>query len=188
MIDVTTPVGDGRLMGEVSAGSADAFAELYDRYCHRAYSVALSVCRDDGRAQDAVQEAFLAVWKGRASYHPQQGRVAAWLLAVVRYRAIDLARHNERHEARRASDEQLERHAGPDDPIKETIDQDDAARLRASLELLPDVQQQVITLAFYGQLSNAEIAAQLGLPPGTVKGRMRLGLQKLRTNVDQAVA
>jgi RNA polymerase sigma-70 factor (ECF subfamily) len=171
---------DPELMLEVSAKSVEAFGELYDRYCDRAYRVARSICRDDGGAQDAVQEAFLSVWRNRASYQSQRGTVAAWLLATVRYRAIDLMRINGKHLARGAEEAQLEAHPAPDDVPEKAIHRDEAGRLRARLSMLPDAQQEVITLAYYGQLSHIEIAAQLGLPTGTVKGRMRLGLQKLR--------
>ena len=106
----------------------------------------------------------------------------------MRYRAIDLARSHGRHEHRRAGDEQLEQHAGPDDLPQDTINRDGAEKLHACLALLPVLQEQVITLAFYGQLSHTEIAIQLDLPPGTVKGRMRLGLQKLRADIDQPAA
>lgn len=170
------------LMGEVDAGSLQAFGQLYDRYCNRAYRLAHSVCRDDGRAEDAVQEAFLAVWNSPASYRADRGTVAAWLLTVVRYRAIDLARRNARHELGRTDGGLLDLNGAPEaeDLIERAISRDDARNLRASLAELPDVQQEVIALAFYGELSHTEIAAQLQLPTGTVKGRMRLGLEKLR--------
>ncbi|MDQ6834672.1 MAG: sigma-70 family RNA polymerase sigma factor [Actinomycetota bacterium] len=180
--------GDSELMGEVSAGSVEAFAELYDRFCNRAYGVAFSVCRDDGRAQDAVQEAFLSLWKSRANYRPHQGTVAAWLLTVVRYRAIDLTRRNGNHATRWASEDRLDERPAPDDVSEKIIQREDATRLQASLARLPDEQQEVITLAYYGQLSHSEIATRLDLPAGTVKGRMRLGLQKLRASIGQAAA
>jgi RNA polymerase sigma-70 factor (ECF subfamily) len=183
-----TEIRDRQLIREASAGNVESFGELYDRYCDRAYRVAVSVCRDDGCAQDATQEAFLAVWKSAGSYRPQQGTVAAWLLTIVRYRAIDLARRNDRHDTRRASDDELDQRAAPDDVYESAVEHDDVRRLQTSLTLLPDAQQEVITLAFYGELSHTEIAARLGLPAGTIKGRMRLGLQKLRASLDQAVA
>ena len=175
-------LGDCELMAEVSAGSVESFGDLYDRYCDRAYRVAWAVCRDDGRAQEAVQDGFLAVWKSRAGFRPQRGTVAAWLLTMVRHRAIDLARSNGKHAARRASDRQLDELPATDDPVEDVVRRDDAQRLQEALARLPDAQAEVITLAYYGQLSHAEIAAQLSLPPGTVKGRMRLGLQKLRAD------
>lgn len=176
-------LGDRELMAKVSAGSVESFSDLYDRYCDRAYRVAWSVCRDDGRAQEAVQDGLLAVWKSRASYRPQQGTVAAWLLTMVRHRAIDLARSNGKHAVRRASNYQLDGLPAANDPVEAAaVKRDDAQRLQEALARLPDAQAEVITLAYYGQLSHTEIGAQLGLPTGTVKGRMRLGLNKLRAD------
>lgn len=179
---------DSRLMSDVDAGSVAAFAELYDRFCHRAYAVAFSVCRDEGRAQDAVQEAFLSLWKRPSGYCSHRGTVAAWLLTVVRYRAIDLARSDGNHAARRAGDDQLSHHPALDDVSETVVQHDSAEHLLRSLVILSDEQREVITLAYYGQLTHTEIATQLGVPCGTVKGRMRLGLRKLRATTDQAVA
>ncbi len=147
-------------MSEICAGRVEALVELYDRYCDRAYRVAISVCGDENRAQAAVREVFLSVWRSRASYRPQSGSVAAWLLSSVRYQTIDL----------------------------EAVHRDQSDPLVASLAVLPDAQQEVIALAYYGELSHTEIAAQLKLPIGTVKGRMRLGLQKLRSSDERQVA
>lgn len=180
------PLSDRLLMDAVDAGRPDAFAQLYDRYCDRAYRLAFSVCRDDGCAQDAVQEAFLSVWKSRASYRPHRGTVAAWLLTVVRYRAIDLTRRNARHEVCRTGGDLLELRPGPQDTTEAVIGRDNARSLRASLAQLPEVQQEVIALAFYGQLTHTEIANHLQVPAGTVKGRMRLGMEKLRANLEQS--
>jgi RNA polymerase sigma-70 factor (ECF subfamily) len=177
---------DDRLMGEIASGSAAAFEELYDRFHSRAHRVAWSVCRDDGRAEDAVQEAFVTVWNNAGAYRVERGALASWLLALVRYRAIDVARANTKHAGQRAGEETTALHSVADVLADGVADRDGAARLKALLQLLPDAQQEVITLAFYGQLSHAEIAAQLSLPPGTVKGRMRLGLQRLRANIDEA--
>ena len=176
---------DQALMAAEGAESVDAFGELYDRYFDRAYRVARTVCRDDDRAQDAVQDAFLSVWRTRASYQTQRGSVAAWLLTTVRYRAIDLMRGSGRHLARRADEDRLEAHLASDDVADRVIHRDEAARLKARLAMLPEAQQEVITLAYYGELSHTEIATHLGLPAGTVKGRMRLGLQKLRDTLDR---
>jgi RNA polymerase sigma-70 factor, ECF subfamily len=175
-------------MAKVNAGSVDSFGDLYDRYCDRAYGIARAVCRDDGRAQEAVQEGFMSVWNRGASYRPQQGPVAAWLLTVVRHRAIDIERRNRRQVSRLATDDRPEHRSSFEDPLTTVIKRDDAERLQASLAMLPDAQAEVITLAFYGQLSHTEIAAQLGLPAGTVKGRMRLGMKKLRADIIQAAA
>jgi RNA polymerase sigma-70 factor (ECF subfamily) len=171
---------DGDLMTRAQAGSTDAFGELFDRYRERSYRVSSSVCHDVGRAEDAVQEAFLSIWRNRDTYRAQQGTVAAWLLAVVRYRAIDAARRNDRHASRRADDDGLERQPAPDDVADQVHARADASRLGPLLARIPVLQREVIALAFYGGLTHVEIAARLGLPPGTVKGRMRLGLNRLR--------
>jgi RNA polymerase sigma-70 factor (ECF subfamily) len=182
------PLSDGELMANVSAGSVESFVDLYDRYCNRAYRVARAVCHDDGRAQEAVQDGFLVVWNSRADYRSQQGSVAAWLLTVVRYRAIDAARSNHRHASRRADDDQLTQRSAGEDPSETVVRHEQARRVHASLATLPDAQAEVITLAYYGQLTHTEIAAQLGVPRGTVKGRMRLGLQKLRVDLEPVAA
>ncbi len=184
----SSEIRDRQLISEVSAGNIEAFGELYDLYCNRAYSVALAVCCDNGRAQEAVQDAFLSVWRSAAGYRPQRGTVAAWLLTIVRYRAIDLARRKDSQDIHMASDAWLDACAAPDDVHNTAVKREEARQLRAALTALPDAQQEVITLAFYGQLSHTEIATQLRLPSGTIKGRMRLGLETLSANLDRAVA
>lgn len=179
---------DRRLIERIAAGNADALGDLYDRYCARAYRVARSVCRDDGRAEDAVQEAFLSVWRTSGAYRPQMGTVAAWLLSVVRNRAIDLSRRNGRHADRRTGADLLDAKPAAIDVAAEAVASADAPRLRALLEQIPEAQREVIVLAFYGHLTHLEIADHLDLPPGTVKGRMRLGLQKLRLDIEEAIA
>jgi RNA polymerase sigma-70 factor (ECF subfamily) len=173
---------DAQLMAETVSGSGEAFAELYSRYHGRAYKVAQSVCRDRERSEDAVQEAFAAIWRGRAKYEPTRGTVARWLLMLVRYRAIDVARENQKHALRRASEESVDIRPAPGDIVETIIARDDAADLRSQLARLPDLQREVVVLAYYGELTHSEIAITLGLPAGTVKGRMRLGIHKLRAD------
>jgi RNA polymerase sigma-70 factor, ECF subfamily len=179
---------DDLLMLRVRGGSVDAFAELYDRYSARAYRLARSICHDQGRAEDAIQEAFLSIWKSRASYQCQRGTVAAWLLTTVRHRAIDITRRDHRHASRRAAEQTLAAHPASGALADQVTHRDEAERLRSLLTRLPDAQREVITLAFYGELTHAEIAAALGLPAGTIKGRMRLGLHKLRASIDLTAA
>jgi len=177
--------GDAGLMQQVADGSLDAFEELYGRYSNRAYRVAWSICQEVGLAEDAVQESFLAVWQKRDSFQPALGSVAAWLLSVVRHRAIDVLRRHGQHSARRADEDALQDHRSPGGPTEDLLAHSHAANMGTLLRALPDLQREVIVLAFYGQLTHTEIAAHLKLPPGTVKGRMRLGLHKLRDDIDE---
>lgn len=170
-------------MEQIQAGSQDALGELYDRYCDRAYRIAFVVCSRADLAEEAVQDAFLSIWKSRGTYSPRRGTVAAWLLSCVRYRAIDVVRRTSARVQRQAGIENLDDHADPEDTAARVESRVEATRVRALLERLPDSQREVITLAFYGGLSHSEIATQLAVPSGTVKGRMRLGLHKLRTSL-----
>jgi len=179
---------DNQVMADVKAGSVDALGVLYDRYCDRAYRIARSVCRDDGRAQEAVQETFISIWTTRATYQPQRGKVAAWVLTIARHRAIDIARRNQPHAAHRASDQHLATLPAPCSVAELVAQRAQARDLQGLLAKLPDAQLEVITLAFYGQLTHTEIAEHLQLPAGTVKGRMRLGLQRLRGDIDRVAS
>ena len=171
---------DVELMAEVATGSTDAFAALYDRYCDRAYRVARSVCRDDGHAEDAVQEAFISIWRRRASYEAGRGTVAAYVLSIARNRAIDAVRRDGKHATHRAGEHMLENRPAPEDVAEQAAAIADQPRLLDQIRQLPREQQEVIALAFYGELTHTEIADQLALPPGTVKSRIRLGLSRLR--------
>jgi RNA polymerase sigma-70 factor, ECF subfamily len=180
---------DNELMKRIQAGSHEAFAQLYDRYSARAYRVARVVSVDAWLAEEAVQEGFVAIWKARATYRPERETAAPWLMTVVRHRAIDVNRRNQTVQSRRAGDDaSLEGHRSRDDVAAEAAVRVDARDLKALLERLPDAQREVIVLAFYGELTHTEIAAELDLPIGTVKGRMRLGLHKIRGALEQSVA
>lgn len=175
-------------MDQVRAGSVDALNELYDRYGSRAYRIARSVCRDPQGAEDAVQDAFLSVWNERASYDPRRGTSRAWIFTLVYHSAIAVVRRDRRHASRRMSVEALESCAAAVDVASQSVSRVDARTLRRHLAELPAAQREVITLAYFGQLSQREIAAHLGLPAGTIKSRMRLGLEKLRDVVEPLVA
>lgn len=174
-------------MRRMAGGSIPAFEELYDRYGSRAYCVARKICRDEHRAEEAVQEGFTSVWRNRKSYQPDRGAPAAWLLTLTRNRAIDVARRHGNHAKHRAGEDAIESQRAPGDVAERAVTLADAAAVRARLHALPHTQKEVIALAFYGQLTHSEIATELDIPSGTVKGRMRLGLQKLRTSTMQAV-
>lgn len=177
---------DDQLMVDVQAGDAVAFGVLYDRFDRRAFGLALSFSRDRLGAEEAVQDAFLAVWRSRALYRPDRGPVAAWLLTVVRHRAIDVARRGAGHAQRRADEQLLDGVASPGDLAEQAAVRADASHLHGLLARLPDAQREVVALAYFGQLTHSEIAGRLGVPAGTVKGRMRLALDKLRAELESA--
>jgi RNA polymerase sigma-70 factor, ECF subfamily len=175
---------DAALMLEVQAGEHFALGELYDRFAQRAFRTALSVCRDRDCAQDAVQDAFVSMWTSRATYQPDRGSVVGWAMSIVRNRAIHLARRRSLAARREDGPGRLDDQPAPDDVPSDFATDAKAAELAALLARLPPAQRQVIRLGFYDGLTHHEIARQLTLPPGTVKGRMRLGLTKLRSQLD----
>ena len=177
---------DRALMLRIRDDDADAFGELYDRYASLAFRVARSVCHDVSRAEEAVQEGFLSVWRGRMRYRPESGSVKGWALTIVRHQAIDFVRRDAAD--RRPELVELATPA-PDtespSPPDAVIAQSEGKALRAFMDRLPEAQAEVISLAFFGGLTHSEIAEQLALPPGTVKGRMRLGMHKLRADMEE---
>ena len=178
---VAVDLDDAELMLRVQADDQDAFGALFDRFATRALGVAYAVAGDRTRAEDTVQEAFLSIWRSRATFRPELGSVSSWVMGIVRHRALDSARSNGRHDSRRADDERIEEHfQAPGNVEQAAGERDEATRLRDTLTRLPAAQREVIALAYYGELSTTEIATHLSLPLGTIKGRMRLGLEKLR--------
>lgn len=178
---------DVELMRRVQDEDSEAFALLYDRHSLHAFRVARAVLHHSDRAEEAVQEGFLSMWRGRASYRPTaQGSFRAWAMQTVRNRAIDAARRDAA--AKRPLLGAAEIQAIPDpahgSPLEGIIRRSDAESLQASLLCIPEAQAEVIGLAYFGDLTHTEIAAELDLPEGTVKGRMRLGLEKLRDRMD----
>ena len=178
---------DEALMALVQSDDTEAFGELYDRHAVRAFRVARAICRDTGHVEDAVQEGFLAVWRNRGAYRPSAGSFRAWAMTIVKNRAIDSLRSTSARPGPQSGDptdtpEPADAKAAS--PQEEALARSERDVLLASLRRLPEAQTEVIVLAFYGELSHSEIAMQLGLPAGTVKGRMRLGLDKLRRELD----
>ncbi len=174
---------DEQLMCRAKRDDVDAFAGLVNRHLARAFSVAYATCPDAGRAEDAVQEAFLAIWRSRATYESTSGSFTAWAMKIVRHRAIDMNRHESSRPKLATISVDASDAATPalSDAV---IASEDTRALLAALGRLPEAQTEVIALAFFGQLSHAEIARALGLPPGTIKSRMRLGLSKLRRELE----
>jgi RNA polymerase sigma-70 factor (ECF subfamily) len=174
-------LADEELMQLSYRGQAAAFEVIYDRHADAAFSLAYRMCGQRALAEDVVQEGFLSLWRSGARYERARGSVRAWLLAVVHNRAIDALRRRTVHTRRRVSDEGIEeRLVATERTDVEVGRRDEAREVRAALEQLPGEQSRVIELAYFGGLTHVEIASMLDMPVGTVKGRMRLGLAKMR--------
>ena len=175
---------DAVLMRDVQAGERRALGELYGRFAVRAFRTALSVCHDRECAEDAVQDAFVSMWSSRSTYQPTRGPVVGWAMTIVRHRAIYLARRRALAAVREEGASSLERQPAGDDVCGELDARLERERLAQLLTRLPPAQREVIQLGFFDGLTHEQIARRLALPPGTVKGRMRLGLRKLRYELD----
>ena len=166
----------------VAGGDARAFEAVYDRHGAAAFSVAYRIVGDRVAAEDVVQEAFLSIWRSSVRYQRERGSVRTWVLGIVHHRGIDGLRRNDVHQRRRASAEGIEEwKEAPGRTDAQAIQQDEARSVREALSALPEQQGRVIQLAYFGGFTHTQIAEMLDVPVGTVKGRMRLGLEKLRT-------
>ena len=174
-------LADEELMSLVAKGEARAFETIYERHCGAAFSLAYRMCGSRALAEDVAQEAFLSIWRAGGRYDRARGSVRTWVLGIVHNRAIDALRRTVVHERRRASDEGIEdRFEARERTEVEAARRDEAETIRGMLDALPADQSRVIELAYFGGFTHSEIAEMLGAPIGTVKGRMRLGLEKLR--------
>jgi RNA polymerase sigma-70 factor (ECF subfamily) len=183
-------LGDEDLMTLVDRKDPDAFEVFYDRHGGAAYSLAYRIAGDPGLAEDVTQEAFLSIWRSRVRFDPARGSVRAWALGIVRNRAIDALRRSARPVPKLDLDDEavLEAQASGERTESEAIRRETASHLRRALGLLPREQSQVIELAYFGGFTHSEIAEMLGAPIGTIKGRMRLGLEKIRATLAEGIA
>jgi RNA polymerase sigma-70 factor (ECF subfamily) len=176
-------------MALVQRGDARAFEAIYDRHGSAAFSLAYRIAGNRTAAEDIVQEAFLSVWRSSVRYKPERGNLRSWLLSVVHNRAIDSLRRSVVHTRRQVDAEGVEeREPAPDLTDVEAFRRDDAKTIRTAMERLPSDQLKVVELAYFGGFTHTQIAELLGEPLGTVKGRMRLALDKMRDGLGEAVA
>lgn len=176
-------LADEELMSLVETKNATAFEAFFDRHGAAAYSLAHRIVGERGAAEDVAQEAFLSVWRSRAGYDRARGSVRSWVLGIVRNRAIDALRRNSRPGAPQLGfddDARLEAKPAAERTDAEALRRETARELRGALSELPNDQSKVIELAYFGGFSHSEIAEMLSMPLGTVKGRMRLGLERMR--------
>ena len=173
-------LADEDLISVVEAGDAEAFATLYDRHSRAAFSLAHRMMGERQAAEDLAQDAFIKVWRGAASYRAERGSVRTWILSIVHNRGIDQLRSQA---SRRRTQDKIEASAPrsqPSEAFTETWRNSQRDQVREALNTLPQGQLKILELAYFSGYTHVEIADLMGLPLGTVKGRMRLGLKKIR--------
>jgi RNA polymerase sigma-70 factor (ECF subfamily) len=175
-------LADEELMPLIGEKNPDAFEVFYDRHGGVAYSLAYRIVGERGAAEDVTQEAFISIWRSGARYDAARGSVRTWMLGIVRNRAIDALRSKAGRAPKLDFDDDsiLEHRPAEELTDSEALRRETAKEVRGALDELPGEQAKVIQLAYFGGFSHSEIAGMLGVPLGTVKGRMRLGLEKIR--------
>ena len=174
---------DEQLMAAICKGEESAMEVLYERYHRYAYSLAYRILRDPVAAEDIVQDAFLSIWRKASSYQTQNGSVQSWIQAIVRHRAIDKIRasaHRDYQWTPLQADNEQDPPSEQPDVCDQAWQSEQHRIIREVMVQIPGEQRMVIELAYFGGLTHAEIAEQCQIPLGTVKGRMRLGLQKMK--------
>jgi RNA polymerase sigma-70 factor (ECF subfamily) len=183
----TPPVLDPAVIARLVSGDETALGELYDLFGALAYSLACAMVTDPADAEEVVADAFAQIWRSASTFDPSRGSVMAWITTIVRSRALDLLRaHRRRAKALEqavaiSNDGSLPGLSAGPEPADRGVEQLEAATIvRRSLAALPAAQRQVLELAYFGGLSQSQIATHLSEPLGTVKTRMRAGMEKLR--------
>jgi RNA polymerase sigma-70 factor (ECF subfamily) len=183
-------LADEDLMPLVERKDPRAFEIVYDRHGGAAFSLAYRMVGNRTAAEDITQEAFLSLWRSGARYDRARGSVRTWLLGIVRNRAIDLLRREVMQAPAISFNDEISADKRPSSPVEtdvEALRREAAREVRGVLRELPGDQMRVIELAYFGGLTHSQIADMLGMPLGTVKGRMRLGMEKIRTRLAEQV-
>ncbi len=179
-------LADEDVMQLVRRGDARAFEVIYERHSPAAFSLAYRMMGTRSGAEDVTQDAFLSMWRSGARYDRARGSVRTWVLGIVHHRAIDALRRATVHDKRRAGDEGIEeRFEARERTDVEAARREESGTVRTALRSLPSDQSQVIELAYFGGFTHTEIADMLDAPVGTVKGRMRLGLKKMKAQLGE---
>jgi RNA polymerase sigma-70 factor (ECF subfamily) len=174
------------LVSLVARSDESALAELYDRVGRTAYGLAFRVLRDDRLAEDAVQEAFLTVWRTAAAFSAERAKATTWILTLVHRRAVDLVRREQRRRAEPLADAEGSQEAASPSAADAAWLQFERERVQSALRQLPDTQREALELAYYGGFTQSELAERLGQPLGTIKSRMFAGLARLRELLDDS--
>ena len=183
-------LADEELMPWIGRKDAEAFEVFYDRHGGAAYSLAYRMLGDRGGAEDCIQEAFISIWRSGGKFDRTRGSVRSWTLSIVRNRAIDHLRSKAGKAPKLTFDDDAILESRPSGELteEEAMRLETATEVRGALSQLPGDQSKVIQLAYFGGFSQSEIAAMLNVPLGTVKGRMRLGLEKIRGELAEGLA
>jgi RNA polymerase sigma-70 factor (ECF subfamily) len=182
-------LADEELMELVCGADAAAFEIVMERHIDAAFSLAYRMIGRRALAEDVVQEALLSIWRSGARYDRLRGSVRNWILGITHHRAVDALRRDGVRTGKNVSDDDLqERVEAPERTDVEVVRRDEAKEIRTVLDQLPAEQVHVIELAYFGGFTHTEIASMLDLPVGTVKGRMRLGLEKMRSRLHRGEA
>ena len=182
-VTAAAQLSDEALLGAVARSDEAALAELYDRFGRMAYGLALRVLRDSTLAEDAVQDAFLNVWRSTESFQADRAKASTWVLTFVHRRAVDLVRREERRRTEPEEAAPVPEGPGADEDVEQRSKRE---VVQDALRQLPVDQRQAIELAYYGGYTQSELAERLGEPLGTIKSRMFTGLQRLRALLDEA--
>jgi len=176
---------DEQLMAMAQRNDDTAFAELYQRHSSVIFGLTRRMAGSGALAEDALQEAFLSIWRHRGAYRPDRGNVRGWMISIARNRTIDLTRKHRRHQRPVGDDGNLLEHeVAPERTEVQFMAREDGRIIRQALKTLPADQASSIALAYYGGLTHQEIGKLAEVPLGTVKGRIRLGLTKLRAEME----
>ena len=175
------PESDNALLEAIRHRDEGAIAILYDRYGRLAFGLAYRVLGDRGAAEDVVQEAFLSAWRRAESFETTRGNARTWLLSIVHHRAIDRLRGTAGRTRQDAPIDDFERVLATDDPWREVSQVMQRETLQRALATLPEAQRQAVQLAYFDGYTQQEIATAMAVPVGTVKGRLRLAMQRLRS-------
>jgi RNA polymerase sigma-70 factor (ECF subfamily) len=172
---------DDSLLDAIRRRDEGAIAALYDRYGRLAFGLAYRVVGERNAAEDVVQEAFLSIWRRAASFETTRGSVRTWVLSIVHHRAIDRLRGTAGRTRQDAPIDDFERILAIDDPWSEVSQVIQRETLQKAIATLPDAQRQAVEMAYFDGYTQQEIATRMDVPVGTVKGRLRLAMQRLRT-------
>ena len=183
-------LADEELMPWIAKKDPEAFEVFYDRHGGAGYSLAYRILGDRNAAEDCIQEAFISIWRSGARFDRTRGSVRSWTLSIVRNRAIDALRSKSGKAPKLTFDDDaiLESRPAEEHTEKEVLAAETAVEVRGAISQLPSEQSKVIELAYFGGFSQSEIAGMLNVPLGTVKGRMRLGLEKVRGELVEGMA